>query len=383
MTAARATVAVIGGGITGLAIAFQLLTRGVHDVVVLERGQIGGQAMIAYAGLLSIPGTGRLDDPLSSLGMASLARFPDLVADLRERSGVDPELRPTGALYLAMTADEEAALRAWLPTLQAYDARCRWVDQYELRELEPAVSPLFRGAVLAPFEWQVLSPRLVQAYARALVLGGGRILEGTEVTGVEAHGDQVVGIDTSAGRIAVERVVLAAGAWCGVLGPRLFGVDVPVGPLRGQLLRFEARELRLRHSLYRGELYIAQKADGTVAIGSTEEAATFDRRPTGAGVRSLATFATDTVPALEHAVFLEALAGLRPLASDGLPLLGQLPGWRNVWIAAGHARNGVLLSTITGVVMAECILGATPTVDLHPFDPARLVRRYGARDRSA
>ncbi len=367
---AQASVVIVGGGIIGCAVAFELVRRGWRDVRVLERVTVGGQASIAYAGLLSIPGSGSTGDPLSELGAASLARFPQVAADLRERTAIDVELRHTGALLLAFTADEEAALRAALPVLRARDAGCCWLDQYELRQLEPAVSPLFRGAVLLPYEHQVLSPRLVEAFARAAVLGGARIDEGVEVVGFEREGSRLRAVVTRTERIACDHAVIAAGAWSGALTAQL-GVPLPLGPLRGQLVRLHAWDARVRHTLYRGEQYLAVKADGTVAVGSTEELAVYDRRPTLRGVHDLLTFAHETVPALDRAVFVEALAGLRPWSADGLPVLGRLPGYENVWVASGHARNGILLSPITAEIVADLLEGKSPPLSLQPFDPAR------------
>uniref|UniRef100_A0A7C5RVR0 Glycine oxidase ThiO n=1 Tax=Thermomicrobium roseum TaxID=500 RepID=A0A7C5RVR0_THERO len=367
-----ASVVIVGGGIIGCALAAELVRRGWRDVRVLERVTIGGQASIAYAGLLSIPGSGATSDPLSELGAASLARFPAVVADLRERTGIDVEFRHTGALLLALTLDEEEALRAALPVLRTRDAACCWLDHHELRQLEPAVSPLFRGALLLPFEHQVLSPRLVEAFARAAALGGARIDEGVEVVGFERSGERLTAVQTRTGYLTADQVVITAGAWSGQLTAQL-GVPLPVGPLRGQLVRLHAWDARVRHTLYRGDLYLAVKADGTVAVGSTEELAVYDRRPTLAGVQQLTTFAQETVPALNRAVFLEALAGLRPWSADGLPILGRLPHYQNVWIATGHARNGVLLSVVTAELMADLLEGKASALPLEPFDPSRFL----------
>ncbi len=367
-----ATVTIVGGGIIGCAIAAELMRRGWHGVRVLERVTVGGQASIAYAGLLGLPGSGALDDPLSELGAASLARFPAVVADLRARTGIDVEFRHTGALQLALTLDEEEALRAALPLLRARDAACCWLDHHELRQLEPAVSPLFRGALLLPYEHQVLSPRLVEAFARAASLGGAHIDEGVEVVGFERAGERVISVQTRTSRIPTDQVIIAAGAWSGHLTAQL-GVPLPVGPLRGQLIRLQGWDLRVRHTVYRGDLYLAAKADGTVAVGSTEELAVYDRRPTLEGVRQLTTFAQETIPALGRAIFLDALAGLRPWSADGLPVLGRLPHYQNVWIATGHARNGVLLSVVTAELLADLLEGKAPALSLEPFDPARFL----------
>ncbi len=369
----RADVVIVGGGIIGSAIAYELTRRCGRSVAVLERDRVGGQASIAFAGILAVPAEYGAPEPLRDLAQASIAIYPEVVDDLRARTGLDPQLRHTGALHLAVDEAEEAAARAALPGLQARDPACRWLDAAALREAEPAVGPGFRGALFAPGEWHVLSPLLVRAYARAAALAGAHIVEATEVRDFVVERGRVTALATTNGRVEAGTIVLAVGAWSGALGQRL-GLDLPVGPLRGQIIRLAAWTSPVRHILYRGDSYIVGKADGTIAVGATEEEVSFDRRATGAGIAYLAAFATETVPALGEATFLDAWAGLRPLPADGLPLIGPAPGLENVVVATGHARNGVLWSPITARIVADLLAGTPPALTIAPFDPARFAR---------
>lgn len=368
-----ADIAIVGGGIIGCAIAYHLAVRGGRSVVLLERDRIGGQALIAWSGLLALPPEEGTPAPLRDLAAASLAIYPDVVDDLLGRTGIDPELRRSGALHLAVTDHDEAVLRAELAALRRWDDRYRWVEQNELRDLEPELAGHFRGAMLAPGECNILSPRLVRAYAHAAAEAGVRIREVTEVREFKVEGGRLTGLVTTTGEINAGVVILAVGAWSGSLGRRL-GLTLPVGPLRGQIIRLSTWNVPVRHTLYHGVSYITGKSDGMIAIGSTEEEASFDRRVTNAGLSFLTRFAIDTVPVLADATFLDAWAGLRPLPVDGLPLIGWAPGLGNVVVATGHARNGVLWSAITGRIVADLLDGIEPPLDVSPFNPARFAQ---------
>jgi glycine oxidase len=365
-------IAIVGGGIIGCSIAYHLAARGGRSVVLLERDRIGGQALIAWSGLLALPPEEGTPAPLRDLAAASLAIYPDVVDDLIERTGIDPELRRSGALHLAATDQEEAVVRTELAALQRWDDRYRWVEKNELSELEPELSGHFRGAMFAPGECNILSPRLVRAYAHAAAGAGVRIKEVTEVREFKVEDGRITGLVTTTGEINAGMVILAVGAWSGSLGRRL-GVTLPVGPLRGQIIRLSTWNVPVRHTVYHGVSYITPKSDGLLAIGSTEEVASFDRRVTNAGLAFLTRFAAATVPVLSDATFLDAWAGLRPLPVDGLPLIGWAPGLENVMVATGHARNGVLWSAITGRIVADLLDGNEPPLDIGPFNPARFV----------
>ena len=169
--------------------------------------------------------------------------------------------------------------------------------------------------------------------------------------------------------------MITSGAWSEALGLAL-GIRFPIHPLRGQMLALgPLHPLPFKHTLYAQGGYLVPRADGRVIAGATEERAGFNPQTTEAGIGSLAAMAAALVPRLSAAPQHSIWAGLRPVSADGLPLLGRLPGWDNIHVAAGHGRNGILLTPLTGRLMAAHLLqdAAIPSA-LNPsrFDnPAR------------
>jgi glycine oxidase len=142
-------------------------------------------------------------------------------------------------------------------------------------------------------------------------------------------------------------------------------------PIRGQIVLFRCHEPPITRIINEGSRYLVPREDGRVLAGSTEEEVGFDKRTTAEAIADLTEFARDLVPALREATIEKTWAGLRPGSFDGLPYLGRLPGLMNAYVAAGHFRNGLFLSTATAVVMSQLIRGEQPEVDLSPFRVGR------------
>lgn len=386
---ARPDVIVVGGGIVGCSIAYHLAARGVR-VAVVERHRAGGQASGAAAGMLAPGAEAHEPGPLLDLGLRSLGLFPELAARLHEETGVDVEYVPSGLLYVALDEGEAEALRRRLAWQRQAGVEAEWLEGAAARALEPGLPAGVLGAVHYRREHHVYSPRLVQALALAAARRGATFLEGTEATGLLADGDRVRGVTLcgeGAGvlpggeRLEGDHVVLAAGAWTSFWGPRL-GLDLPVYPVRGQIIALEQKPLPFRHVVFcaspRG--YAVPKVRGVIAVGATEDRAGFDASVTLAGVAYLSALAPTLIPALERARFRHAWAGLRPWSATGLPLIGPVPGWQGLTIAAGHYRNGILLSAVTGRAVADLVLqghcGALADT-LAPFAPPAASRRAG------
>lgn len=357
-------VAIIGGGVIGLAIAWQLAGAGMR-VTVYERDRLGGQASGAAAGLLAPVSEHLTPDDFLALGIASLRSYPDFVSAVREESGIDPELVQSGVLRVALSDGEAETLsRTATGTLQTVV-----LDAQAARELEPALSPQTVSGLFAPDESHVASPRLVAALGVAARRRGARILEGTPVGRIIRDKDRVVGVETPSGPEPAGAVVLAAGAWSAVLTGPALGVT----PIRGQILALEGNTAPLSRPVFGAGSYLAPKRDGTIWAGATEDRAGFSPYPTARGVRTILAGAERLAPAVAEAAFVRAWAGLRPATPDRLPILGRAAD--GLVLATGHHRNGILLAPITAEIVAALVLGNPPPIDLGPFSPDRFAPR--------
>jgi glycine oxidase len=369
---AESDVVVIGGGIVGLSVAWNLIKEGV-SVTVIEAGQVGGQASGAAAGMLAPLAEARELGPFLTLGLESLARYPALVAELQEETGIDVELVGPGMLRVATTDEEAYNLSVEWEWQQDLGLAGDCLSAKEARLLEPALSLDVRLAVRSPEERNVEPRRLLRALALACARRGVRIVEGEPVVDFELEGDTVTAVMSLGRHFGCGAVVLAAGAWTEVLGRRLDSL-VPVYPVRGQILSLACLPPPIRHTIYGPDGYLVPKSDGRVVVGATEDEAGYDARTSAGGIARLLAMAPVLVPSLLSAAFDSAWAGLRPASADGMPILGRLPAWTNAYAACGHFRNGILLTPITGEVMAHEILDATP----HPLTEAFRPERFEA-----
>lgn len=327
-------VVVIGGGVIGCAGA-ERMTLDRHEVILLERDQLGARASGAAAGELS---PSHLDSDRQALAM-----FPEVVARIEKDSGLVVEYRIQQGLKPAFTTQEAEALKS---------GEGRWLDAGESRQTEPAMSSDVVGAMLIEHA-HLTPPRFVRALARAAAARGAEIREGTPAIGFDIEGNQVRSVKTPAGTIDVDWVIVAAGPWTREVASAA-GVDVDVRPQRGQLAALDPGSTILRRSVFWSNGYLVPKGDGTIIAGGTEEDAGFDDRPTVEGIASLLTFAQKLVPALAKASLQRVWAGLRPLTRDGRPIVA-ISEVRNLIVATGHHRKGILLAPLAAAQIAGLI----------------------------
>lgn len=346
-------VAVVGGGIIGLAIAWRLTQRG-RTVAVLDPNPAGGSvtggasgsaqgaAWYVAAGMLAAGGESTFERPaLARLLGESALRWHDFAAELEKESGLEVGYDATGTLSVALTSDDLAeTAREWslrgVPSLRPS----------ALREWEPALSPRVRGGALLPDDRQV-DPRKVVAALRSLL----------PVTQANV---------TDLASVRAAAVVVAAGCGTAAL------TGLPVRPVKGQLLRLRGEPGLIRHVINGvvdgRHVYLVPRVDGTVLVGATQEERT-DHASTAGGVLELLRAAIDLVPGLADFEITEVLVGHRPATPDNAPLLGRVDG--RVFVAAGHHRNGVLLAPVTADLLADLVAGGTADPMLDEFRPGR------------
>ncbi|MDX2168252.1 MAG: glycine oxidase ThiO [Deltaproteobacteria bacterium] len=345
-------VAVLGGGLVGCAIAHRLAAEGLR-VGLYERGRLGGEASGAAAGMLGVQA--EADDGLMlRLGLASRARYDTWLPVIRETSRMAVEWWREGTLSVCFSAADEAALRARRAWLASEGAPGEGLDAAQLRALEPGLSRRVRGGALFPLDVRLDNVALTRAVAAAAAAAGCVMNEHSEVRSVVVERGQVSGITTAAGRVACGTVVNALGAWAA----RVRGMTpLPVEPVRGQIAVLQARRPPFRHALYSPRGYAVARRDGRVLLGSTREAAGFEKRCTAGGLGAILSAGLELAPPLGALPFTASWSGLRPGSADGRPIVGRDPAVRGYIVATGHYRNGVLLAPLTADLVADLLRG--------------------------
>jgi glycine oxidase len=360
---------ILGGGIIGCSLAREL-ARVSRRVVVLDAGRVGGRASAAAAGLLSPALATAPAGALLDLCCDSAAIYPDWVAELQADGAGDAGYTRAGLLE-AWTDPAVAEEQRQVAAGRARPGRrVEFLSPAEVRQREPALAADMAGGVLYPDDAQVDPAKLTRGVARVAALAGAIFRENEPVHRLVPVGDRIGTVHAGASCYHPGTVVLAAGAWSGLVAAPLH-LHVPARPVKGQLLLAECRVAPVRGPLLAGEALFVPRNDGTLVLGVTIEEAGFDERATLAGVRLILDRAAAIVPAIGELTPLRAWAGLRPATPDALPLMGRLPPWHNLWVSTGHFRKGILLAPICARLMAQSILADHPVDDLDPFKPTR------------
>ena len=363
-----ADVVIIGGGVIGCSIAYQLAKLGIKSTV-LERAQLAAGASGATAGVVAplwhVPPT---LGPAFTLGIRSLEMFPGLAHELLV-AGIDPAFRQNGVLKLAFSPEEVEELKRDLAWQSELDLGLTWLQPKDIGEREPEASRAVLGGVYSPKEGHVHGQKYTQALAHAAAELGASFLENTEVTSLEIQGRKITGVRTATGTYHGGHTVLAAGPWTGIAG-RWLPEELPVRPVKGQRILLKKIGFLPRCPVRNSDAYVVPWTDGNLLVGATREEGRFDEETTAQGIRHMVSSAITSFPVLRDAIFLGARAGVRPGSPDELPMLGPVPGWEGLSVASGHDHVGVMLSPGSGELMANYI----STGDAGPLEPFSIAR---------
>ncbi|MFO7909289.1 MAG: glycine oxidase ThiO [Halomonas sp.] len=355
---------IVGGGVIGMMTALQLADSG-YGVTLLERGETGRESSWAGGGIVSPLYPWRYSKAVSNLSRWSEGFYPELALRLLEETGIDPEYRQKGLVYLRVD-DEQNALD-W--ARQVGKPLERVAGDF-LYAKEPNAAPGCDSALWMPTLGSIRNPRLVRALkARLMAMPQVSLREGVSVTGFARQGDRVLGVETSAGRIEADQIIVCGGAWTATLLASL-DVHLPVRPVKGQMIVFKASPTLVNRVVLMDGRYVIPRADGRILAGSTLEEAGFDKTLSGEARESLWHSATRIIPALAECEVEHHWAGLRPGSPDGVPFIGRLPGVDNLHVNAGHYRNGLVLAPASTRLLVDQLLGRTPIVDPSPYLPS-------------
>ena len=362
-------VAVVGGGVIGAAVAYHAAKRGL-SVGLFDKGPLSGGSSGAALGLRTLSNFFPLE-----VALGNDQRFIQFV----EETGEDIDLNTGGRIIVADSGDDLAYMHEFVARLKATGIEIRMLDQQEMRELEPNLSPGVMGAAWTPIGGNAMSIKLTYGLARAARRLGARVYTYTPVTGFDVQGGRVRSVKAGGREFSVGWVVNAAGAWSAEIG-RFAGVDVPVVPRKGQVMLLDSPRRIVHHglsSLHKpgpqptGGTNIRPTPHGQILIGSSSEYVGFDMTATENNSRDVARRCAEFVPALRSLAVTRTWAGPRPRSVDGNFIIGAAQGLDNFLIATGHDFTGITHSLITGELVAELMADGRTSVSIDSFSPRR------------
>lgn len=362
-------IVVVGAGIVGCAVAYELSRRGA-SVEIIDDRPAGMGATQAAAGVLAPYIEARDGGPLLELTTRSLDLFDEFVSDVSLDSATAIRYHRAGTLDVATT---DAGFEALVETCRAVLARgthAELLDSSTLRSVEPRVSPGARGGLLIPSHGWVSAVDLTRALVVAARKHGAQIIEHGRGRRI-LRGDGELIVETERGSLSADAVVIAAGSWAGQIEVQGAGARPPVKPIRGQILQLGWSGAPLERVVWGERCYVVPWDDRSVFVGATVEDVGFDERATLQGVRDLIDAVCELLPDAHQATFAAPRVGLRPGTTDHLPIIGTSQALPGVVYATGHYRNGILLAPLTAKLVAGVLLDGHVDALLEMTAPGR------------
>lgn len=364
---------VVGGGVIGGSVAYSLAKRGM-EVLLLEKDSLAGQASGAAAGMLGAQAELEGEGPLFQLAKTSRAMFNGLADELKIASGIDIELVNKGMMKLALTDREQQEHRRILEVHRQNDELAELLTGDEARRREPALANEVMGALYLERDGQVAAPQLALGFLKSAEALGSVIKEDVEVHSFHSSKGKIIGVATTEGDFMSDNIVVTGGAWSESLLMEM-GLPLITHPVKGECFSVRTEVPLLSSTIFSSGCYLVPKKGGRIIVGATVIPNTFNQQTTVKGISLLLENAKKLVPSIEEAEWEGAWAGIRPQTADGLPYMGEHPDYDGLFIATGHYRNGILLSPITGEVMADLIEGKKPSLDISSFRIERLISK--------
>jgi glycine oxidase len=364
-------VLIVGAGVAGLAVGWRLANAGI-PVEILERGLAGRGATWASAGMIASGAeVGPEENAIAQFAREARTKWPRFAKDLEAASAMRIFYREAGSLMVAESAHQAHALESRAAELVREGVAASWVAAAELRRLEPLLSPALLGALHIRDDAQVDNRALPEALRVALANTGAVLREHCDVRALAIQDGRVRGVVTSDGMIAADLVVLACGAWVGLIGG--IGPDdlPPVKPAKGQMAACQAPATTpLPQALiWADDVYLVPRGR-RLFIGATVEDASFDTSVSRDTRDNLLEAARRIIPSLAEWRLAEMWAGLRPRTPDDSPVLGAT-AVEGLFVAGGQFRNGILFAPAVADAVCDLILGKPARGDLRAFDPRR------------
>ena len=372
---------IIGGGVIGLGIGWQLAKAGA-SVTIYEQAEAGRAASWAAAGMLAPLAEAHTEEPeLLKLGCQSLARYPKWVRELEADAEMSIGYRVEGTLIVGLEPDDTHQLRHLYASQRDLGLEVEWLTGRAARDIEPALSPRVTAAIHCESDHQVDNRLMVKALQRAYQRCSGMLHENNAVESIQIENGVATGIKTQDGeKHTGDVIVLSAGCESAQIQGLSDAIRPPVRPVKGQMLALQMEEgitvknvIRTIRARYPTSVYLVPRTDGRLIVGATSEEMGFDMRLTAGGMFELLRGAWEAVPGVYELPVLETWAGLRPGSRDNAPILGKTPV-ENLIYATGHYRNGILLTPITAYEISKLILTGETSETIVSFRLDRFLR---------
>ena len=368
---------IIGGGVIGLSVAYELSKRN-HQVALFEKDQVGRKASWAGAGILLPASQATAIHPQEQLEARSNHLHSQWAEELQAATGIDNGYRVCGGVYLARTPGEHASLMGATEHWQQRKIGFEILTPQRLEEILPEVElDGIRDSVYIPGEAQIQNPIHMKALAAACRKNGVEIVEQFDSISLEVVGHETAAIQVDGQKLTADNFCYACGPWTQeLLQP--FSLDLPTIPVRGQMVLFKLPSQQFVPIINEGSRYLVPRIDGHVLAGSTIEEVGFDTTTDPDDIDELKKWAAKVASQCNEQTFVKSWAGLRPATYDGFPYLGRLGQSTNSFVATGHFKGGLHLSTASAEAMADLMCNKNPRIDLAPFSPSRV----GSNDES-
>lgn len=353
-------ITIIGGGIIGLLTAREFIKAGA-TVTIIEKNELGRESSWAGGGILLPLYPWRQPDAITRLVIQSLKLYPTLASQLTANTQIDPEWNPCG-LLIVKNPDIAAAVDWCVANNIVY--RPAGVDFFNMLNTVPD-QPLWLPEIA-----QARNPRLVKSLKQDMINKGVTLIEHCELKAINVANNRIDSIDTSSGQFAVNQLIIAAGAWTGELFRQFLSSSAgtpKVAPVKGQMLLFDAKPETLSYMVLDGDQYLIPRLDGKILAGSTVEQDDFNKTTTAEARDRLQDFALNLLPPLNNFPVIKHWAGLRPGTEHGIPYIDKHPEIGNLWINAGHFRNGLAMGPASAQLIADLVLQRTTQVAPEPY----------------
>ena len=350
---------IVGGGAIGLLTARQLFLEGV-DVLLLEKGPLGGESSWAGGGIISPLYPWRYDDAVNVLAERSKKIYPKLVKALFDETKVDCELLDSGLLSVV---DNDREIIDWA---KKWSVEAKFIENIDaIHKIEKTVGSVVDKGIWMPDIKQIRNPQFIKALKSSFEVLSIPYQEYCEVEEIINSDNKVTGVRTSKQTFSANKIIIASGAWSAQFSVTQTSVNVI--PVKGQMIMYQGEPGLVKRMILSEGHYIIPRKDGRILAGSTLEKIGFDKTISTAAFNELHQAAIELIPLLDTLTVERQWAGLRPGTEKGIPYICQHDDIEGLYIHAGHFRNGIVLGAASAELMVDIVLGREPWCDITPY----------------